>query len=259
MIVITIVIILIIVVSSTSSSSSSSSPLSSSLLRIMIISAITGLDIGHRTRCKAFREESSPGPSGKLSRLRSGWDPLLPRLATTERPWGSWATGQKNAELPEPCPPAAWSHRGEQTRNPLSRAVTGWHLETTWTGRQPGSWWRGPGREWHPEPPIGRRPTGIKCQENECSAWNLNFQVGNWVRFTQYREVISDWDRLEGQDKQKGEHKCRLTLIGAVCAARYAAVVVMAIFASLRMNPVPPNDPKRLCGIASDPVSRSFW
>ena len=68
-----------------------------------------------------------------------------------------------------------------------------------------------------------------------------------------YRE--GTWDRLDGQDKQK----CRVTTIVAVYAARYASVAVMRPFRLSSLESCPSNDPKHLCGIDSDPASRSFW
>ena len=70
----------------------------------------------------------------------------------------------------------------------------------------------------------------------------------------QYREGTQD--PLEGQGEQKHKQKCRIT---NKCTARYAEIVVMRHAACPRSNPVPKNDPKRLCGTDLDPASHSLW
>ena len=83
--------------------------------------------------------------------------------------------------------------------------------------------------------------------------WPITKTSGN---LGQNQQRKGTWDRLEGQDKQK----CLTSTIVAVRAARYSAIVLPRhLFWLDWLNPAPPNDPKRHCGIDSDSASRSFW
>ena len=84
-------------------------------------------------------------------------------------------------------------------------------------------------------------------------------RVVTWAGISNAKALVIVW---RDRSIKNSKHKCRTTTIVAVCAARYAAIVLPRHFClidGLIIESCPPNDPKRHCGSDSDPASRSFW
>ena len=82
--------------------------------------------------------------------------------------------------------------------------------------------------------------------------WPLAKRVGNWVGISNAKALGIVW-----KDKtSKIAATLRLWLLVQPATQQ---LYCRGIFSSPCSNPVPSNDPKRHCGIDSDPAPRSFW